>query len=203
MKQERIIVGERKSEISETTGLVISVKSIDPSNCNVVVGYPGLPNVGKTMETGDVVLLETLQRGVLEARLIEHNYLSSFVEFLVSQVSPRIGLIAGAMETTPNNEPFAPDELHKIRESIATAKERLDTISELEPAQIQLLHRKLDEIQDASARLGRKDWINYVAGTLTSVCVSAALSSEATTRIFKAVDDSFRWLFSTGVLHLN
>ena len=70
---------------------------------------------------------------------------------------------------------------------------------DLNAEQIDLIKRKLDEIQEASGRLGRKDWKNLVIGTLASAIVSAGVNTDAAKAIFGIVDKSFSWLFQTGI----
>ena len=200
MQRERLQVTQKKTGLAERSNLVITLRRIEPLDCKVVVGCPGLPNILQTMQTGDAVLLETPSDGLLEVRLIEHNYPGSNVEFLISQISPRSGLMAGAAEIESDNMPFSDSELARIATSIENVKERLTEISELEPEQVQLLSRKLDQIQAASSRMGRKDWVNYVAGYLTSICVSAAFAPDTTRSVFQAVNAAFAWFFASGVL---
>lgn len=200
MQRERLRVTERRTGIAEHSTLVITMRNVLPTNCVVVIGYPGLPNLTEAMEAGDAVLIETPADGLLEVRLIEHDYQKSTGDFLISQVSPRQGLLAGAAEVDPSNSPFGEDELRLVAASIESVKQKLTELTDLKPEHVQLLSRKLDEIQLASTRLGRKDWVNYVAGSLTSVCISAAFSPEITRKIFSAVNAAFAWFFSSGVL---
>jgi hypothetical protein len=152
------------------------------------------------METGDAVLLETPSDGLLEVRLIEHSYQGDSIDLLISQVSPRSGLLAGAAEIDPENTSFGEEELRRIAVSIESIKKHTAAMPDLNPEQVQLLARKLDEIQAASTRMGRKDWINYVAGSVTSVCISAAFAPDLTRKVFSAVNAAFSWFFASGVL---
>ena len=73
-------------------------------------------------------------------------------------------------------------------------------MKDLKPEQIKLLSRKLDEIKAASTRMGRKDWVNYVAGTITAVCITAAFAPDQTQRIFSSINTALSWFFASGVL---
>lgn len=44
---------------------------------------------------------------------------------------------------------------------MADLKQELSRRADIAHEQLELINRKLDEIQDAAARMGRKDWINY------------------------------------------
>jgi hypothetical protein len=144
------------------------------------------------------VLMETPEQGIIEVRATD--IFPSRVQFLLTQVSPRSGFAAGAVDDDPNNAPFDGAELQKIAESISSVKAELRRNGRLMPEQLALVSRKLDEIQAAAGRMGRKDWITYVAGALTSTCISAAFAPEVTKSIFLALNAAFSWLFASGAL---
>ncbi len=196
MKNSTIFVNENTSGRPKFSSLVISVRHTQIRQCNVVIGYPGLPNVVKEMKNGDAVLFQTPEDGTLEVRATSLR--SNSAEFLITQVAPQIGLAAALIDEDPNNSPFSEPELKRILESVATLKIELHQSSEFAPEQLDLIYRKLDEIQVASQRLGRKDWINYVAGTITAMCISASFAPEVTKSIFKALGSAFAWLFANA-----
>ena len=202
MKREILTVKNKQSGISEFTSLVVSVREVRSAECDVVIGFPGLPNVSKKMQNGDAVLFETPLEGTVEARMIAHDYINGVTQFIVSQVSARIGLLGGTSNEDPNNAPFSEAELTRIAASIESAKKDIRRRIKAQPEQLELIERKLTEIQGASERMGRRDWINYVAGSLTSVCISAAFAPEITKAVFGSVNAAFVWLFSNGLLLL-
>lgn len=201
MNQETLSVLIWQSGRAKQFGVVISLRRSSTEDCDAVIGYPGIPNIVQTMQTGDAVLIETPQSGIVEVRAVAVH--PSRVEFLLTQVSPLSGFAGGAFEGDPNNSSFSEAELHRIAESISSVKADLSRQGKLLPEQLGLVTRKLDEIQDAAARLGRKDWITYVAGALTSTCISAAFAPEITKSVFLAVNAAFTWLFASGVLLLH
>lgn len=200
MNQESVSVLIWQSGRAKQFGVVISLRRSSTEDCDAVIGYPGIPNVRQTMRNGDAVLLETPQDGIVEVRVIAIH--PSRVEFLLSQVSPRSGFAAGAFEGDPNNAPFEEAELRKVAESISSVKSELARQNVLMPEQLSLVTRKLDEIQIAASRLGRKDWITYVAGALSSTCISAAFAPDVTKSVFLAVNAGFSWLFTSAALLL-
>lgn len=199
MRQVDISVRERNSVQTDIAHLIVSVRYINLQNncCEITVGCPGLPNAVQTMYTGDAVLFETPSDGIIEVRMMSHNAVAA--DFLVSQVSPRLGISGGAVSDDPNNAPFSEKELDKIVGSINRLKSEFADSSTYTPEQLGLINRKLDEILNASTRLGRKDWINYVAGSLTGLCISAAFSPDTTKTFFKSVNDVFSWLFNNAL----
>ncbi|MDH5553019.1 MAG: hypothetical protein OEX82_06765, partial [Nitrosomonas sp.] len=177
----------------------VSVRNINNASyyCDVTVGSPGLPNSVQTMYTGDATLFETTNDGMFEVRLLSSGMLEA--EFLITQVTPRLGISGGFVSDDPNNSCFSSVEIEQIDNSIKKLQIDVSCSSIYSSAQIELINRKLDDISEASKRLGRKDWMNYVAGTLTSLCVAAAFSPEAAKELFKAVNDAFLWLFNNAL----
>lgn len=123
MKSISVEVLERDSAILDEYGLIISVRDIVGSECRFVAVYPSLPNVTKAAKTGDSLLVETPEHGILEVHLLWHNSVQA--RFLVTRVPPRGG-VAGAFTTAdPQNTPFEQAELAKIAQSINMAKEAI------------------------------------------------------------------------------
>lgn len=196
MKNELVLIQKGNSGRVSFSHLIISLRNVTQKECVAAFGYPGLPNVLEKLCNGDAVLYETPTEGVLEARVF--SLFNDSVEFLVTQVSPCPGLLAGATSADPNNSPFNDQELVKIQQSIVLIKDQLQHSSTFVPEQFGLISRKLDEIQEASRRMGRKDWINYVAGSLTTVCVSAAFAPEVTKGLFQIINNAFTWFFANA-----
>ncbi|MDO9113431.1 MAG: hypothetical protein Q7U63_06495 [Polaromonas sp.] len=197
MQQEIIEISQYQSGSASFSRLVISLPKMSPYDwCEVVVGYPGMPNVKQKMLVGDAVLYETTEDGILEVRTTAVH--GTAAQFAISQVSPRFGLGAALATNDPSNLPFTEAERDRIAESIAAVKTELTASGRHSEEQLLLIYRKLDEVHAASGRLGRKDWLNYVAGSLTGLCVSAAFAPEVTRGFFQAVNSAFSWLFANA-----
>lgn len=196
MNYEAVEVEENASVHMKAYGLVLTVRNALGRESDVMVGYPGLPNAKSRMHTGDALLYETVG-GIFEVRVLTQN--GSRVSFMVTHISPRPGIAGAFVTTDPNNAPFSDQELVRVADSIDQAKLALSANVDMRAEQIALIHTKLDEIKDASTRLGRKDWISYVAGAITSTCVSAAFAPEAAKNVYAAVSGAFAWLFGNAV----
>src|ERR1700751_1596838 len=146
------------------------------------------------MSLGDAVLYETLDDGIVEIRAIALNQIRA--SFLITQVAPRLGLAGGLIDEDPSNLSFSEADRVRISDSIQRVKEALTKSETFKSEQLELIDRKLDEIKSASERLGRKDWINYVAGTVTTLCMSAAFAPEQAKAIFKSLEAAFSWLLN-------
>ncbi|MCD6259144.1 MAG: hypothetical protein J7J31_06020, partial [Helicobacteraceae bacterium] len=116
------ISGNSSKEI-KNTHLIISVKTIRDNSSMIVVGYPGMKNTIKNMEIGDTLLFETPEDGIYEVRVMTILYNS--VTLLISQISPKIGLMGGYVTDDPLNSNFTNDEKSKIKESIQNTKNNL------------------------------------------------------------------------------
>jgi hypothetical protein len=104
---------------------------------------------------------------------------------------------AGREET--ENSPFSGEERNRIQASLEQIKSEMITTQMLTSGQTQILLERLDYLIDASSRLGRKDWILTAAGVVIGVVVQAALSSNATTRLFQVADHALGWLVALTV----
>jgi hypothetical protein len=192
MDQEKYTVMSRDSTQSELGHLIITLRHTDGDVARIIVGRPGMPNVVKDLRLGNAVLFETPDEGTFEVRVL--TLTSNYAIVLVTRVSPHLGILAGLTDIDPNNLPFASIEIEQIASSIDNIKRKILHM-DIEPEKLDLISRKLDEIQEASHRLGRKDWINYVIGALTSSMMTAALNSEAASAIFKIANENLSWLF--------
>ena len=200
MNNETIKVPANNSVRLEASGLILTVRHTYGSSSEIVVGYPGLPNETRKLDTGDALLFETLDAGIFEIRVFTQS--TAAVTFLITHISPRPGIAGAFVTADPSNRPFTPEELNKISVSLQQVRDTLDSQAEMLPEQIALIQKKLGGIENASQRLGRKDWINYVAGVITSTCASAAFAPDVTKSIFVALNSAFSWLFNNALLLL-
>ena len=98
------------------------------------------------------------------------------------------------MDQDPNNSPFSAAELLKIRDSLQLIRVAMSERPDVTPEQLDLISRKLDEMQASSERLGRKDWMNLAVGTLTGIVVNAALGPDIGKILFQAAGAALSWL---------
>ena len=200
MEQTDITIDHNSSQRIDIANIIVSVRGINAGQAMVVIGSPGLPNKFEEMFTGDAVLFETPSDGILEVRAMSVSPVK--VEFLISRISPRIGIMGGYVTGDPNNAPFTSSELAQVANSIEDIKRDLHSIPNVTSEQLDLIARKLDDVQAASGRLGRKDWILFVASTLTTTCVSLTLDTNVSKALFNIVNSAFTWLFSSPPLLL-
>jgi hypothetical protein len=194
MRQERVEVPSGHSELAELGGLIITARRTEPNGATLVVGRPGLPNLEQYMNLGDAVLFETPDAGIIEIRVLTSNHAN--VTLLLSEVSRRPGIAAGFVDQDAGNVPFSGEELKRLAESLDSIRAEMNARPDLTPQQLALISRKLDEMNEAAGRLGRRDWMNLAVGTLTGIVVNAALPPDVGRALFRAADIALSWLFA-------
>ncbi|OCH30633.1 hypothetical protein A6E13_19035 [Aliivibrio fischeri] len=195
MNRKLVKLKEKTTELIEESGLFITLKQCYSNSCNLSLGYSGLPNEHSELDVGEAVLFQTPSEGMFEIRLMDLTSVSA--NLLLSQISPQPGLIAGTDSQSQENGSFTTSEIERVEQSINLLKGSIADNHEFTSEQVTLIHKALNDISDASNRLGKKDWINYTAGILTSVVVSAAFSDGARHALFSAANNAFSWLFSS------
>lgn len=203
VKRETISVNQRNSGQSKATNIIITLRKMDEEVCETVIGQSGLQNVERKLKIGDAVLFETIRHGTFEIRLVAIITKFHYADFMVTQVSPRVGLLAGGVNGDINNSSFTESELLQVRSSLNSMKQEAFRTVILSPEQFDLLERKLDEIHSAATRMGRKDWIQYVAGSLTTLIITATVDVHRAQALFAIANNAFDWLFSGGILQLS
>ena len=193
MKQTTLKMSDNSSATPEEGGLIVTVRHLYQGRCDLVIGYPGSPNSEHELRTGDAALYQSPTGDTYEVRALTLG--SARGEFLLTKLGPAPKLAAAFTSDDPLNSPFNEDELRKIDASIAVVKAQIASNGQFQASQLELIGRKLDEIQSASRRMGRKDWVQYFAGAITSVCASAAFAPDTTTALFQAVGEAFSWAF--------
>ena len=181
------------SKIAHNHGVIITVKDWNSSNANIVYGSPGGVNSSRRFGLGDASLYQTPDHGLIELRLMSIK--SGKAEILLTKISPRLGFSASIDASDEENKAFAPDEILKIRTDLDRIKISMSGSMGLTQEQQDFLAVKLDEIESASERLGRKDWIMYVNGTITSLITGAAFAPEAASKLVDAFNSNLSWVF--------
>ena len=193
--ESQLTIPKQGSVRTELGKLIISAADFDGrTRVALVVGRVGFPNVTKALQAGGAVLFETPDDGLIEVRVLGIDYSADEIEVLVSLVLPRQGMRGGFVESDANNAPFSPAEVQRIRKSLDTVKVSARERGGLSPEQVDFISRKLDEMQEASERFGRRDWINLAVGTITNVIVTAALGPDAGKFLLQTVGSALSWL---------
>ena len=182
------------SKVAHNHGLVISIKDWNTGVAHIVFGSPGAINVSKRLETGDAELYETREHGIVEVRLMACK--NAQAEVLLTKISPRNGFATSIDASDEENRNFTSDEVLRIQGGIEQIKVEIAKTGKFSAEQEKFLASKFADMADASERLGRKDWIMYVSGTLTSVLTSAAFDPDAAKLLIGVFNKNLDWVFN-------
>lgn len=107
-------------------------------------------------------------------------------------------LTASAMDDTEDNTLFSEDERVRISQSLNEILDYMRTAHQLEQHQLAAIEGRLRYLQQASERLGRKDWINMAIGVLTSIVVQVALPQDAARDLLRFAAKVLEWVIRSG-----
>lgn len=195
MQQTTLQMSSNSSAIPEEGGLIVTLRHLYQGRCDLVIGYPGAPNSEYELRTGDSAIYHSQSGDSYEVRALALGAAKG--EFLVTKLpsSPRPALALDGDD--PLNANFNDEELKRIGESISSLKEEIARSGKFENGHLDLISRKFDEIQSASRRMGRKDWIQYFSGAVTSICVTATFDPVTAKTLFVAISDTFGWVLGS------
>ncbi len=108
-------------------------------------------------------------------------------------------LVAEKIDDLENTK-FQPDEIQRISGAITEVREFLFSSSTYSEAQRKFIETRLQHLQDASNRLGRKDWITLAMGTLANIVVGAAFAPETARELLRTAGALLGWV--VGSVHL-
>lgn len=80
--------------------------------------------------------------------------------------------------------PFLPHEKSLISQAKSELQEYLQQTLTLSQEDVKFVHDRLAYLEDASGRLGRKDWVNLALGVLANLVVGLALAPDAAREVF-------------------
>ena len=107
-------------------------------------------------------------------------------------------LISSIQQTGSSNTPFTQEEQKQIAAQLQEIKKQAREQFELTNEQIAQLDEKLDEAAEASTRMGRKDWLIYLLGTITALVITATVTGGVGEHIFTMVLHGLAHLFTGG-----
>lgn len=96
------------------------------------------------------------------------------------------------------NAPFTSDEQEQIAAQLQEVTRKLEKQFELTTEQVERIEEWRNEVVDASTRMGRKDWIIYLLGTITALTIAATVPAGIGEHIFAMVIQGLGHLFTGG-----
>ncbi len=104
----------------------------------------------------------------------------------------------GGLETA--NTPFTPDERRRIAQGLDDIKAQLAAQYDLSVQQLRAIEGGFAALKAASERVGRKDFVLMLGGTLMGIIGGAALPPDTVRGFFHIVGQVFQWLLQQGHL---
>jgi hypothetical protein len=106
--------------------------------------------------------------------------------------------LADVQYNDTGNTAFGPDEQAEIARRLREIKEHAQQAYSLTNEQIEHLEVRFDEVEEASRRIGRKDWLLLFYGTLFNLLLTDFLPPHAAQHILVSVLLSLGHLFGIG-----
>jgi hypothetical protein len=140
--------------------------------------------------------LQEVTRLFADRREIADDFLLPDLWSEVAAISKAAALARAGLENTA----FTPDEQSRIEVSLHDFARQVQEHNLLAEDQIDLLNRQVANLVEASRRLGRKDWLVFLLGSLVTLAASAGFSPEVANMVIKLGGESVYWIASTPLL---
>jgi hypothetical protein len=114
---------------------------------------------------------------------------------LWAMISGEAALVLGAgAPGGADNAPFLPSESQRISASLGAIRDYLVATQHVSGARLAFAEERLRYLEEASTRIGRKDWINLAYGALINIVVGAALSPDAAKDLLRLAGSALAWV---------
>jgi hypothetical protein len=147
-------------------------------------------------ETGNAYSIDTL-RGLRIERWLDEIRETVGVPDFWDELKHGRQLVA-EIQRGSDNTLFTNDERRQIAAQLQAIKAQMREQFALTSGQIAQVNEKLDEVIEASERLGRKDWLVYFLGTITALIIASTVTSGAGEHIFTMVIQGIAHMFIGG-----
>lgn len=111
------------------------------------------------------------------------------------------GTLSAPLFDALDNRKFTEVELARISSALSEIRAFLVATSGCTTEQLSFVDSRLTHLEEASKRLGRKDWITLAMGALTNIVVGIALAPEAARELLRTANSLLGWVAS-GALSL-
>ncbi len=169
-----------------------------------VVHYsrPGTLGFSSTAAIGFVQAIEHLNQWCAQLR----DYLkriaatSNLPDLFVSASSKDSAMQALALEESVENSPFSTGERGLIVLNLELLADHIKKDRELTTEQFQILDRQMKYLTEASARLGRKDWLNIFFNILVSFAIAGVFAPDRVNEMIRYGAALFQFLLNPSPL---
>lgn len=108
-------------------------------------------------------------------------------------------VLKGSQYEAVENTPFTPAEQAEISNQLRAIKASLQENFELTAEKLSQVGERLDEVEEASHRLGRKDWILLFAGTVFTLIITGTVTPDVAQHILTMALHGLSHLFLGGM----
>jgi hypothetical protein len=107
-------------------------------------------------------------------------------------------VLAASQATDASNAPFTPDEQSEIARRLDEIKKFVRERFELTDEQLAVIDQRLDDAEEASKRLGRKDWVAMFYGAVMSTFMTDAVPPNVIQTVLITVVHGIAHIFGFG-----
>jgi hypothetical protein len=107
-------------------------------------------------------------------------------------------LISEIEQANSDNSPFTEDEQRQISAQLQEIKNQIREQFELPSEQIEQINARLDRAEEASKRIGRKDWLLLFGGAILNLIVTDTVTPSIAGHIYTMVIQGIAHLFGGG-----
>jgi hypothetical protein len=117
---------------------------------------------------------------------------------LWAQARENIELISNIQRSDFENTPFTETEQRQISSQLEEIKKQLSKQFRITGEQLVQVREKVDEITEASKRMGRKDWFNCTIGIIATLIIASVVLPGVGEQIFAMIIQSINNLYIAG-----
>ncbi|MBT0651903.1 hypothetical protein [Geomobilimonas luticola] len=92
------------------------------------------------------------------------------------------------------NSLFSPSEREHISRSLNEIRAYIESTHLVSEARVGFVEERLQYLEEAASRMGRKDWFNLAYGALINIVVGAALAPEAAKDLLRLAGTALAWV---------
>jgi hypothetical protein len=107
-------------------------------------------------------------------------------------------ILASVEQGDTSNAPFTPDEQAEIGHRVDEIKHLVRNQFEPTDEQMSAIEQTLDEVKEASTRVGRKDWAMMANGALLSLIVNDLVPAQVIQSVFSTLITGIGHIFGLG-----
>lgn len=107
---------------------------------------------------------------------------------------------AASPELSDDNAPFSVQERRRVENSLAEIRSLLIASTNLSDEMLGHVDARLEYLNKASERLGRKDWLNVAFSVITNIIIVVALPPETARNILNVAGTVLNWVLGGSPL---